>query len=435
MKYLFLCIAFLQSLHGASYYVDATGGSDAAAGTSTGAPWQTIAKVNAATFSAGDTIYFKRGETWLEKLTPPSNGTNGNPITYTAYGTGELPIIKADIVGGRNEAIVLATGRTYNTIAFLHCKGGDTYTDTASGLIESDSITNIIQDCIVDCQDVTDSGIGGSSTVRRCSILRADDDGYTLHGTNTGVVENCYFYGNYEAINHSGTDMTLTVSDCVFEHNGDGVGGGGDLGDLSLCTTTFNRCTFRGRMDSVAFKLITGANAAKTTTFNYCVFNASGASSSTQPSINANAPMVFNNCVFYGGVSSAASHGAMTVSSTVTVTNSIIYGWNRFGNILSGALNCDRCVRYEVPSNANSAQTTFTNGFTTDPLFAGASSGNFRVGTGSPAINAGTDVSLTTDKAGRAVANPPDIGAYEYWTSAATGTATSATVSNVRVNP
>jgi hypothetical protein len=77
----------------ATYYVDATGGSDSANGTSDSTPWKTIAKVNAATFSAGDSILFKKGETWREQLTVPSSGSAGNPITFGAYGSGEKPVI------------------------------------------------------------------------------------------------------------------------------------------------------------------------------------------------------------------------------------------------------------------------------------------------------------------------------------------------------
>ena len=48
----------------AIYYVDATGGDDTKAGTTTGTAWQTIGKVNGETFTAGDSVLFKRGETW-----------------------------------------------------------------------------------------------------------------------------------------------------------------------------------------------------------------------------------------------------------------------------------------------------------------------------------------------------------------------------------
>lgn len=66
----------------ATYYVDATGGSNSNAGTSTGAPWQTLAKVNTSA-GAGDTVYLKRGEVWRETLTVPAAG-----MTFDAYGAG-----------------------------------------------------------------------------------------------------------------------------------------------------------------------------------------------------------------------------------------------------------------------------------------------------------------------------------------------------------
>ena len=53
------------------------------------------------------------------------------------------------------------------------------------------------------------------------------------------------------------------------------------------------------------------------------------------------------------------------------------------------------------------------NSIQTDPLFISTS--DFRLRGNSPAKNAGTDVSLTTDYAGKAVKNPPSMGAYEFW--------------------
>jgi hypothetical protein len=78
------------------YYVDYTAGSDAAAGTSEGTAWKTLAKVNASTFAAGDSILFKKGETWSnEYLACGQSGSLGNPIRYGAYGLGARPKIKA----------------------------------------------------------------------------------------------------------------------------------------------------------------------------------------------------------------------------------------------------------------------------------------------------------------------------------------------------
>jgi len=91
----------LQNTPITTYYVDATGGNDSNSGTSNTTAWRTIAKVNAASFNPGDTILFKRGETWREYLTIPSSGNSTSPITFGAYGSGSNPIISgADMVTG-----------------------------------------------------------------------------------------------------------------------------------------------------------------------------------------------------------------------------------------------------------------------------------------------------------------------------------------------
>ncbi len=78
------------------YYVDATDGNDDSNGLSANFAWQTIAKVNASNFSAGDTIKFQCGDVWREQLEPNSSGTDldGNEITFTNYGTGDNPLIR-----------------------------------------------------------------------------------------------------------------------------------------------------------------------------------------------------------------------------------------------------------------------------------------------------------------------------------------------------
>lgn len=53
----------------------------------------TIAQVNAATFSPGDNILFRRGDTFYGAIVVSNSGSSGLPITYGAYGTGAKPII------------------------------------------------------------------------------------------------------------------------------------------------------------------------------------------------------------------------------------------------------------------------------------------------------------------------------------------------------
>jgi hypothetical protein len=64
-----LTILLLISLQvrATNYYIS-NAGSDAANGLTTGTSWQTIAKVNASSFSPGDQILFNSGDTWIEQL-------------------------------------------------------------------------------------------------------------------------------------------------------------------------------------------------------------------------------------------------------------------------------------------------------------------------------------------------------------------------------
>jgi hypothetical protein len=90
---IFLFVAALPA-RATTYYV-AAAGSDTNSGTSTSAPWQTIAKVNGASFSPGDSILFNRGDAWYgTSLVAPSSGSSGSPITFGAYGSGANPVIK-----------------------------------------------------------------------------------------------------------------------------------------------------------------------------------------------------------------------------------------------------------------------------------------------------------------------------------------------------
>src|SRR5678816_543638 len=104
MKFAFTMMMTAGFAGGKTYFVS-NAGSDAANGLSTGTSWQTISKVNSSTFKPGDTILFKRGDTWREQLTVPSSGQAGRPITFGAYGAGAQPIINAaNVMGGWTNA-------------------------------------------------------------------------------------------------------------------------------------------------------------------------------------------------------------------------------------------------------------------------------------------------------------------------------------------
>ncbi|MBW8332469.1 MAG: fibronectin type III domain-containing protein [Prolixibacteraceae bacterium] len=89
---LILIVHFSMLSFAATYFVS-NSGNDTNSGLTEAMPWQTLAKVNATTFVAGDQILFKKGNTFYGSITVKNSGTAGNPITFGAYGTGANPII------------------------------------------------------------------------------------------------------------------------------------------------------------------------------------------------------------------------------------------------------------------------------------------------------------------------------------------------------
>lgn len=89
------------NLYAATYYVDATSGSDANSGLSPAAAWRTVAKVNATRFEAGDSLLFRRDRVWREMLRPLNGGSERRPVTFGAYGKGSRPVFNgSDLVQG-----------------------------------------------------------------------------------------------------------------------------------------------------------------------------------------------------------------------------------------------------------------------------------------------------------------------------------------------
>ena len=91
----FISVLFVLSNYAfaATYYVENSGNNNADGKTEATA-WKTLDKVNASTFSPGDKILFKKGNIWHGRLKVSNSGSAGNPIVYSAYGSGDKPIIR-----------------------------------------------------------------------------------------------------------------------------------------------------------------------------------------------------------------------------------------------------------------------------------------------------------------------------------------------------
>jgi hypothetical protein len=78
-----------------TYFVDDTAGRDTNDGATPATAWQTLTKVNATTFQAGNTICFKAYGVWAGSLAPKGSGTAAGPIVVDQFGTGAKPRIAA----------------------------------------------------------------------------------------------------------------------------------------------------------------------------------------------------------------------------------------------------------------------------------------------------------------------------------------------------
>lgn len=81
-------VADLPTIQAQTIYYVSAAGDDAANGTTAGTAWKTLDKVNAFSFSTGDQILFRRGDTFYGKLTISISG-----IALDAFGSGPKPII------------------------------------------------------------------------------------------------------------------------------------------------------------------------------------------------------------------------------------------------------------------------------------------------------------------------------------------------------
>jgi hypothetical protein len=100
--------ATAQSVGSNVFYVDSINGHDANPGTASDKAWKTLAPVHSRTLRPGDVINFKRGSSWSglhSTLEINDSGVEGNPITFTTYGKGDLPIFRA--TGQWGQAVVL----------------------------------------------------------------------------------------------------------------------------------------------------------------------------------------------------------------------------------------------------------------------------------------------------------------------------------------
>ncbi|OCT11074.1 hypothetical protein A8709_05095 [Paenibacillus pectinilyticus] len=161
-----------------TYYVDSTSGSDTNAGTSTGAAWKTLAKVNGVTFQQGDRILFKAGGVWNGQLYPKGSGVSGSPIQIDQYGTGSKPIING---GGNTQGAVYLYNQQYWEIRNLEVTNTGTTRDQYVGIRVVNETAGLLSHIYV-----------GSNVVHDVNGVTAG-----FYGTNGGITVTAKMDGSY----------------------------------------------------------------------------------------------------------------------------------------------------------------------------------------------------------------------------------------------
>jgi hypothetical protein len=98
------------SAAGTTYFVSAAG-NDSNPGTSGAAAWKPLSKVNQAVLKPGDTVSFRRGDTFSGGIVTAQSGTPTAPITLNSYGTGNAPVV----AGGKSGNCIRINGN-YTTV-------------------------------------------------------------------------------------------------------------------------------------------------------------------------------------------------------------------------------------------------------------------------------------------------------------------------------
>ena len=394
---IFVVTAILPSLvKAASYYVSPSG-SDTNTGTTQSAPWKTLSKLNATTFSAGDTIYFATNGTWVGNLSVRGTGTSNAPITFTSYGTGTKPIISnAGVQWAHGIDIstnyIVVDGLLFQNLheagVYIHSTGNyDTiknseFTAVGAGVILDGSnnlITgNNMHDLTMTVNDtapyndygangVITSGNNNEISYNSCITCRAPSIDYPPY--DGGFVEiyngssNTYIHHNY-----------IKDTEGVLE-----------VGGSSNPTITGVRMAYNLAVNSIGL----------------CIHVAD-----SQFAVTPSGWLIDNNTFISDGTGSFINCD-MATSSGITMRNNIVYNYAK----IVGGSNASNNFSHNNNLFYNNGLTNLNLGagdINANPLFVN-STNDFHLQSTSPAIDRG-DASTGYSFSGTA----PDMGAYEY---------------------
>ncbi len=292
----------------------------------------------------------------------------------------------------------------------------------AASSCQLDSCTILSNACV---------GFGGglngglaSNCLLEANLVLSPSNGFGGAAASAALFD-CTVRGN-QSLYYAGGLYQCIATNCVITENlatnkaaGGGTAGGAMGGQLGGCLIVGNRsATFGGGAHSATLSGCVlssnrsergGASVGGTLWNCLLVGNAAGLGGGDYFSTLVHCTVVDNSATNAGG----GVYGS-TVRNSIVVSNLAL----RSPNFTNGLL--DHCCTWPAPTNGS-------NHILSDPLFADYSSGDFRLQSASPCIDAGQNTfatNLATDLVGqfRRAGTAVDLGAYEfhpYWAWAA----------------
>ena len=416
-----------------NYYVDPSSPSTTANG-SLAYPWKTIAQVNSGTtlLNPGDSVFFKRGQSYSGRLTISRSGSASAPIVYSNYGTGNLPEFNnaiTDIINITNKQYVVING-----IKIVDNSISTTDHSVQAKISYAINIENSPNCTISNC-DISLVGVG-------IAVLAGSDNttitGNFMHNmrmvrnTPTSVNPDDDYGANPMVIGSSNNNIfNNRFEECwalSYDYGYDGGAVelfGGTMNNNKIMNNTAINCN--GFMEI-------GSSSNGTAQNNIVAYNKiincgiiGVYQNGSTFSVTVNNLQYYNNTVVET-VKQYSQPGVMfwmagTGSAGMVVVKNNIFWLSSGTNFASSKFNSGQMVHsnniYRMASGSlgitlNSSELLSTNASLFTSVAGAPADWDYALPSTSAAINFGTNVGLTTDFAGNPISGNPDAGILEY---------------------
>ena len=397
-----------------TYYVDPNG-NDANDGSPTG-PWKTIGHA-ADVAAAGDTVLINPGTYSVsQQISITTSGTASAPITFKGNGDGVvvdlrsfdgrngLEIFFADYINIDHLTVYASLDPNSRGIRLTHAQGCVISNNTVSGANHANLFCSLSDHVTF----LNNEAYGGA-----IGIYVADSSDYpTIKGNrlhhNTAI--GLHMNGDINSGGDGTISYAMVDSNIIYSNNATGINLDG------VTRSTFqNNLIYANKYRGIAFFQQDGAVPSNDNeAIQNTIITPAGAYYGVGLNYGANRNSFYNNIILTEGSVPSFSSTGSTEELKITSNDNLFPEQGPVAETGSGGLSLTQwqTLGYDTRSVTGAISQTFQ-----DP-----SGGDYQLKAGSPAIDAGTSShSCTPDIIGnpRPSGAAPDLGAYEYGSSAA----------------